>query len=88
MQITQNSVNGMQQFSLEALLHEQRIIEVKGDITDDSAMDFANQVLYHARMDANRPVKIIFNSPGGSVDAGMLMYDFMQTAGVPLEVCT
>lgn len=89
MQIVQKSVNGLQQFSLEALLANRRIIDIQGEINEQLAIDVMHQMMYHAQEDKNCPIKVIINSPGGSVDAGMLIYDVMQTAGVPLEVyCT
>lgn len=67
---------------------EQRKIFLWGPVTDDSAKDIINRLLY---LEAEKPgEEIIFyiNSPGGSVPAGMGVYDAMKLITSPVStVC-
>lgn len=59
---------------------------MNGVIDMHMANDFLQQVMYFAEKEKDRPVKVFINSPGGSVEAGLLMYDVIQTGPVPLEL--
>lgn len=89
MNIVKKSSQGFQLLELEALLASGRVIEVYGEIDNDLAMNCVRQMLYYASEDKFTPVKILINTPGGSMDAGMLIYDVLQTSEVPFDVyCT
>lgn len=89
MNIVKKSSQGFQLLELEALLASGRVIEVYGEIDNDLAMNCVRQMLYYAGEDKFTPVKILINTPGGSMDAGMLIYDVLQTSEVPFDVyCT
>lgn len=89
MNIVKKSSQGFQLLELEALLASGRVIEVYGEIDNDLAMNCVQQMLYYAGEDKFTPVKILINTPGGSMDAGMLIYDVLQTSEVPFDVyCT
>lgn len=89
MNIVKKSSQGFQLLELEALLACGRVIEVYGEIDNDLAMNCVRQMLYYAGEDKFTPVKILINTPGGSMDAGMLIYDVLQTSEVPFDVyCT
>lgn len=89
MNIVKKSSQGFQLLELEALLASGRVIEVYGEIDNDLAMNCVRQMLYYAGEDKFTPVKLLINTPGGSMDAGMLIYDVLQTSEVPFDVyCT
>src|SRR5882724_1901017 len=71
------------------MLLDQRRVMLTGEVTDGLAHVVCAQLLVCAqRADADHPVVLMINSPGGSVDAGFAIYDTMQTLGVPIAtVC-
>jgi len=65
---------------------EQRKIFLWGPVTDGSAKDITEKLLY---LEAEAPGKDIFfyiNTPGGSITAGMAVYDTMQLISSPITV--
>lgn len=63
---------------------EQRKIFLWGPVMDSSAKDIVNRLLY---LDAEKPgeeITFYINSPGGSVTAGMVIYDTMQMISSPV----
>ena len=61
----------------ERLLRE-RIIFLGTEVTDASANQICAQILLLAAEDAERDIFLYINSPGGSVSAGMAVYDTMR----------
>ena len=59
-------------------LFKDRIIYLGTPITDDVANIFVAQLLYLSGDDPDKDIQIYINSPGGSVTAGLTMYDVMQ----------
>jgi ATP-dependent Clp protease protease subunit len=56
----------------------QRIVVLGSEVRDDNANAIAAQLLLLAADDPVRDIFLYINSPGGSVDAGMAVYDTMQ----------
>jgi ATP-dependent Clp protease protease subunit len=63
----------------ERLLRE-RIIFLGTQVDDDIANKLCAQILLLSAEDPNRDISLYINSPGGSVSAGMAIYDTMQFA--------
>jgi ATP-dependent Clp protease protease subunit len=55
-----------------------RIVVLGTDVNDDIANMIAAQLLYLEGEDSNKDIWLYINSPGGSVTAGMAIYDTMQ----------
>ncbi|WP_369916124.1 ATP-dependent Clp protease proteolytic subunit [Plantactinospora sp. KBS50] len=62
---------------LDRLLRE-RIVFLGTEVTDDSANVICAQILLLAADDPDRDIQLYINSPGGSISAGMAVYDTMQ----------
>lgn len=67
-------------------LLEDRIIILGGEVKDEMAQILVAQMLYLANTDPNQDITMYINSPGGSVSAGMAIYDTMQF--IPCDVST
>ncbi|MEV4118002.1 ATP-dependent Clp protease proteolytic subunit [Micromonospora sp. NPDC049645] len=61
----------------ERLLRE-RIVFLGSEVTEESANQICAQILLLAAEDADRDIYLYINSPGGSVSAGMAVYDTMR----------
>ena len=69
----------------ERLLAE-RIIFLGSQVDDDIANRLCAQVLLLAAEDATKEISLYINSPGGSISAGMAIYDTMELA--PCDIAT
>lgn len=69
----------------ERLLRE-RIIWLEGEVRDDNSNRIVKQLQVLSAEDPERDITLYINSPGGSVSAGMAIYDAMML--VPNDVAT
>ncbi|CAK9012975.1 ATP-dependent Clp protease proteolytic subunit (Endopeptidase Clp) [Durusdinium trenchii] len=67
-------------------LLQDRVLMLNGQVNDEMANVLVAQILFLANQDAKKDITIYINSPGGSVSAGMAIYDAMQF--VPCDVST
>ncbi len=75
-------------YDIYSRLLEDRIIFLGGPITDALANLIIAQILYLASKDPKKEIKLYINSPGGSVTAGLAIYDTMQYVECPIStVC-
>jgi ATP-dependent Clp protease, protease subunit len=75
-----------QYFDLYSRLLQDRIVFLQGQIDDDSAGIIVAQLRYLMSDNPKADIHLYVNSPGGSVTAGMGIYDMMQ--GVTCDVAT
>lgn len=74
-----DNTNGHEYHSdLFSRLLSSRIIILSGEVDDDMASLAVAQLLYLESLDPNKDIQVYINSPGGSVTAGMAIYDTMQ----------
>lgn len=76
--VIEKSNTGERSYDIYSRLLEDRIIMLKGPIYDELAMSVVTQLLYLETKDKNQDIFLYINSPGGSVSAGMAIYDTMQ----------
>jgi ATP-dependent Clp protease protease subunit len=69
---------GMMGFDLLSRLMKDRILLIGEQISDPLANYIIAQLLYLQMQDPGKDINIYINSPGGSVTAGLAMYDTMQ----------
>lgn len=65
-------------YDIYSKLLEERIILLTGEIEDKMASSIVGQLLYLDSVDPNSDIFMYINSPGGSVSAGMAIYDTMN----------
>lgn len=67
---------------------EKRKVFLWGPVMDDSAQEIINKFLYLELENPGKEITFYINSPGGSVTAGMAIYDTMQMISSPVStVC-
>lgn len=69
---------GERAYDIYSRLLKERIIFLGGPIDDDVANLIIAQLIFLENTDAKKDIKLYINSPGGSVTAGMAIYDTMQ----------
>lgn len=70
--------NGERGYDLFSRLLKDRIIFIDGEINDASADIVVAQILFLESENPDKDISIYINSPGGSVTAGLAIYDTMQ----------
>lgn len=65
---------------------EQRKIFLWGPVTDESAKDLTEKLLYLEAEGPGKEINFYINTPGGSITAGMAVYDTMQMISSPINV--
>jgi ATP-dependent Clp protease protease subunit len=74
------------QLDVVSRLLKDRILLLGTDVNDECANVLVAQLLYLANEDPDKDITLYINSPGGSVSAGMAIYDTMQF--IPCDVQT
>lgn len=65
---------------------EQRKIFLWGPVTDESAKDLTEKLLYLEAVDPGKEINFYMNTPGGSITAGMAVYDTIKLITSPVNV--
>ncbi|HJU90870.1 MAG TPA: ATP-dependent Clp endopeptidase proteolytic subunit ClpP [Gemmatimonadaceae bacterium] len=83
--VIERSSRGERTYDIFSRLLMDRIVFLGTPITDDVANIIIAQLLFLEADNAERDVHLYINSPGGSVSAGMAIYDTMQYMKAPLR---
>jgi ATP-dependent Clp protease protease subunit len=73
------------QLTLGDLLLENRIILLQGEIHDGNANELVMKLLYLQSENRRKDIHFYINSPGGSVNATLAIYDTMQILSCPVD---
>ena len=76
--VVERTSGGERSYDLFSRLLEDRIIFLSGEIDDALANTVVAQLIYLEGKDPSKDISIYINSPGGSVTAGMAIYDTMN----------
>ena len=81
------SSNGITSVSLDARLLSSRIIYIDDqEITGELIANIVKKIMVLANEDSEKIITIMIDSPGGSVNAGMDLYDLLQTSKTPIRM--
>lgn len=76
--VIEKSQYGERAYDIYSRLLRERIIFLSGPITDSVANTIIAQFLFLESKDSEKDIQLYINSPGGSVTAGLAIYDTMQ----------
>lgn len=76
--VVEQTDRGERSYDIYSKLLEERIIFITGEINDALANTVVAQLLYLEAKDAAKDIDVYINSPGGSVTAGLAIYDTMN----------
>ena len=76
--VIENSQYGERAYDIYSRLLRERIVFLSGPIMDPLASTVIAQLLFLESRDAEKDIQLYVNSPGGSVTAGLAIYDTMQ----------
>lgn len=84
--VVEQTNRGERSYDIYSRLLEDRIIFLNGEINDQTANLIIAQLIYLEGKDPDKDIMMYINSPGGSVVAGMAIYDTMNY--IKCDVCT
>ena len=76
--VVEQTDRGERSYDIYSRLLDNRIIFITGEINDAVANTVVAQLIYLESRDPDKDISLYINSPGGSVTAGMAIYDTMQ----------
>lgn len=76
--VIEQTSRGERSYDIYSRLLKERIIFLGEEVTDVSAQVIVAQLLFLESEDPNKDINLYINSPGGSVTAGMAIYDTMN----------
>ncbi len=83
--VVEKSASGERSYDIYSRLLKDRIIMLDTDVNNHSASLIVAQLLLLESENAKAPINFYINSPGGSVTAGMSIYDTMQFIKSPVH---
>lgn len=76
--VVEQTSRGERSYDIFSRLLSERIVMLTGEVNDASASLVVAQLLYLESQDPTKDISLYINSPGGSVTAGMSIYDTIQ----------
>src|SRR5574344_1102049 len=86
--VIENTGRGERTYDIYSRLLKDRIVLLGSEVTDQVASVICAQLLFLESQDPEKDIYLYINSPGGSVTAGMAIYDTMRFISSPVStVC-
>ena len=82
--VVEQTGKGERTYDIYSRLLLDRIVFISGEVNDDMANAICAQLLFLQSQDAAKEISVYVNSPGGSVTAGLAIYDTMQFIKCPI----
>jgi len=83
--VVEQTGRGERAYDIFSRLLKERVIFLVGPVHDDMANLIVAQMLFLQSEDEKKPINLYINSPGGSVTAGMSIYDTMKFVSCPIH---
>jgi ATP-dependent Clp protease protease subunit len=83
--VVESEAKGERSYDIYSRLLKDRIIMMQGVVEDYMANLIVAQMLFLESQNPDKPIKLYINSPGGSVTAGLAIYDTMQFVKTPVH---
>lgn len=83
--VIESEAKGERSYDIYSRLLKDRIIMMQGVVEDYMANLIVAQMLFLESQNPEKPIKLYINSPGGSVTAGLAIYDTMQFVKCPVH---
>lgn len=83
--VIEQSSQGERAYDIYSRLLKDRIIMVSGEVNDDMANAIIAQLLFLDAQDPEKDIYMYINSPGGSVSAGLAIYDTMNFVNADVQ---
>ena len=85
--VVEQTSRGERSFDIYSRLLKERVIFVVGPVEDNMANLIVAQLLFLESENPDKDISLYINSPGGSVTAGLAIYDTMQFIKPDISTC-
>ena len=82
--VVEQTGKGERTYDIYSRLLLDRIVFISGEVNDEMANAVCAQLLFLQSQDRDKEISVYINSPGGSVTAGLAIYDTMQFVKCPV----
>ena len=82
--VVEQTGKGERSYDIYSRLLLDRIVFISGEVHDEMANAVVAQLLFLQSQDPKKQINVYVNSPGGSVTAGLAIYDTMQLVSCPV----
>ena len=82
--VVEQTNRGERSYDIYSRLLQDRIVLLSGEVNDESTNLIVAQLLFLQAQDPKKTINMYINSPGGSVTAGLAIYDTMQFISCPV----
>ena len=82
--VVEQTGKGERTYDIYSRLLLDRIVFISGEVNDEMANAVCAQLLFLQSQDSKKDINVYINSPGGSVTAGLAIYDTMQFVKCPV----
>ena len=82
--VVEQTNRGERSYDIYSRLLQDRIVLLSGEVNDESANLIVAQLLFLQAQDPKKTINMYINSPGGSVTAGLAIYDTIQFISCPV----
>ncbi len=82
--VVEQTGKGERTYDIYSRLLLDRIVFISGEVNDEMANAICAQLLFLQSQDSKKEISVYINSPGGSVTAGLAIYDTMQFVKCPV----
>ena len=82
--VVEQTGRGERTYDIYSRLLLDRIVFISGEVNDEMANAVVAQLLFLQSQDPKKQINVYVNSPGGSVTAGLAIYDTMQFVSCPI----
>ena len=83
--VVESEAKGERSYDIYSRLLKDRIVMMQGVVEDGMANLIVAQMLFLESQNADKPINLYINSPGGSVTSGLAIYDTMQFIKCPVH---
>ena len=83
--VIEKTAGGERAYDIYSRMLKERVIFLVGPVDDNIAHSLVAQMLFLEAEDPEKPISMIINSPGGSVSAGLAIYDTMNYISAPVH---
>ena len=82
--VIEQTPRGERSYDLFSRLLKERVLFFRGEVTSEMADIMVAQLLYLEAEEPDKPINMMVHSPGGSITAGLAVYDTMQFISSPI----
>lgn len=83
--VIEKTQGGERSYDIYSRMLKERVIFLVGEVTDHSANSIIAQMLFLESESPEKPINFYINSPGGSVSAGLAIFDTMEFVSCPVH---